>query len=71
MRRTVLGILAAFFLLAGTACSITTEDPGYVAPLPLPPLEQLERAALVDPRGSGPARTSSRSSPRTGTSCAP
>lgn len=49
MRRTVLGILAALFLLAGTACSITTEDPGYVAPPPLPALEQLEQAALADP----------------------
>ena len=39
MRRTVLGILAALFLLAGTACSITTEDPGYVAPPPLPAME--------------------------------
>jgi hypothetical protein len=55
MRRTVLGILAAF-LLAGTACSITTEDPGYVAPPPLPVMEQLEQAALTDPaafRASG------------------
>jgi hypothetical protein len=49
MRRTVLGILAALFLLAGTACSITTADPGYVAPPPLPPLEQLQQAALADP----------------------
>ena len=49
MRRTVLGILAAIFLLAATACSITTEDPGYVAPPPLPALEQLEQAALADP----------------------
>jgi hypothetical protein len=49
MRRTVLGILAALFLLAGTACSITTKDPGYVAPPPLPALEQLEQAALADP----------------------
>ena len=56
MRRTVLGILAAFFLLAVTACSITTEDPGYVAPPPLPALEQLEQAALADPvAGSRPA----------------
>lgn len=51
MRRTVLGIFAAFFLLAATSCSITTEDPGYVAPPPLPALEQLEQAALVDPAG--------------------
>jgi hypothetical protein len=51
MRRTVLGIFAAFTLLAATACTITTEDRGYVAPPPLPPLEQLERAALVDPAG--------------------
>lgn len=49
MRRTVLGILAALFLMAGTACSITTTDPGYVAPPPLPPLEQLQQAALADP----------------------
>jgi hypothetical protein len=48
MRRTVLGILAALFLLTATGCSITTEDPGYVAPPPLPALEQLEQAALVD-----------------------
>ncbi|MDR6417341.1 hypothetical protein J2808_004100 [Pseudarthrobacter sulfonivorans] len=48
MRRTVLGILAALFVVTATACTITTEDPGYVAPPPLPPLEQLEQAALVD-----------------------
>ncbi|MDI3195328.1 hypothetical protein QK290_12810 [Pseudarthrobacter sp. AL07] len=56
MRRTVLGILAALFLLAGAGCSITTEDPGYVAPPPLPAMEQLEQAALTDPaafRASG------------------
>ncbi len=53
MRRTVLGILAALLVLAATACSVTTNDPGYVAPPPLPPLEQLERAALVDPAGYG------------------
>ena len=51
MRRTVLGLLAAFFVVTATACTITTADPGYVAPPPLPPLEQLERAALVDPAG--------------------
>jgi hypothetical protein len=48
MRRTVLGIFAALILLAATACTITTEDPGYVPPAPLPPLEQLEKAALAD-----------------------
>ncbi|WP_461189231.1 hypothetical protein [Arthrobacter sp. Z4-13] len=51
MRRTVLGIFAALILTAGTACTITTEDPGYVPPAPLPPLEQLEQAALVDSEG--------------------
>jgi hypothetical protein len=51
MRRTVLGLLAAFFVVTATACTITTEEPGYVAPPPLPPLEQLERAALADPAG--------------------
>ena len=49
MRRTVLGILAALSLLAGAACSITTVDPGYVAPPPLQAMEQLEQAALADP----------------------
>jgi hypothetical protein len=51
MRRTVLGIFAALILTAATACTITTEDPGYVPPAPLPPLEQLEQAALADPEG--------------------
>jgi hypothetical protein len=49
MRRTVLGILAALLVLAATACTITTEDPGYVAPPALPALDQLKQAALVDP----------------------
>ena len=49
MRRTVLGILAALVVMASSGCTITTEDPGFVAPPPLPPLEQLEKAALVDP----------------------
>ncbi|WP_455836827.1 hypothetical protein [Pseudarthrobacter siccitolerans] len=48
MRRTVLGIFAALILAAATACTITTQDPGYVPPPPLPPLKQLEQAALVD-----------------------
>lgn len=51
MRRTVLGILAALCVASVTACTVTIEDPGYVAPPPLPPLEQLEKAALVDPAG--------------------
>ncbi|MBT2533109.1 hypothetical protein J7E83_13450 [Arthrobacter sp. ISL-48] len=51
MRRTVVGILAALFLLTATACSITTVDRGYVPPPPLAPLDQLEQAALVDPAG--------------------
>jgi hypothetical protein len=51
MRQTVLGVLAALFLLTATACSITTVDPGYVPPPPLAPLDQLEQAALVDPAG--------------------
>jgi hypothetical protein len=51
MRRTVLGIFAALILTAATGCTVTTEDPGYVPPAPLPPLEQLEQAALVDPQG--------------------
>jgi hypothetical protein len=51
MRRTVLGIFAALILTAATACTITTEDPGYVPPAPLPPLEQLEQAALADAEG--------------------
>jgi hypothetical protein len=48
MRRTVLGIFAALILAADTACTITTQDPGYVPPAPLPPMEQLEQAAVVD-----------------------
>lgn len=43
-------MLAAFFLLAATACTVTVEDPGYVAPQPLPPIEHLEQAGLVDPQ---------------------
>jgi len=43
-------MLAALFLLPATACTVTVEDPGYVAPPPLPPIEQLEKAALVDPQ---------------------
>jgi hypothetical protein len=48
MRRTVLGIFAALILAAATACTITTQDPGYVPPAPLAPMEQLEQAAVVD-----------------------
>ncbi|MET4094968.1 putative small lipoprotein YifL [Arthrobacter sp. UYCu712] len=42
MRRTLLGILAALFLLASTACTITQKDPQYVPPAPLAVLEQLK-----------------------------
>lgn len=48
MRRTVPGILAAIILLTATACSITTEDPNYVPPPPLPALEQLKEAPVAD-----------------------
>lgn len=48
MRRTVRGMLAALFLLAATGCTVTVEDPEYVAPPALPPIEQLQQAALVD-----------------------
>jgi hypothetical protein len=48
MRRTVLGIFAALILAAATACTITTQDPGYVPPPPLPPMEQLAQAAVMD-----------------------
>lgn len=44
-------MLAALFLMAATGCTITTEDPGYVAPPPPAPMDQLEQAALVDPQG--------------------
>ncbi|MHC6594973.1 hypothetical protein [Arthrobacter sp. C152] len=50
MRRTVWGMLAALLLVA-TACSVTTEDPSYVPPPPLPPMEQLAKAPLADPKG--------------------
>ena len=50
MRRTVWGMLAVMLLLAATACTVTTEDPAYVPPAPLPPMEQLEKAVLADPQ---------------------
>lgn len=49
MRRTSLGILAAFLTLTATACSVTQKDPDYVPPAPLPALEQLKQAPLTDP----------------------
>ena len=49
MRRTVLGILAVLFGVTGSGCSVTIEDPAYVAPPPLPAMEQVEQAALADP----------------------
>jgi len=56
MRRIFLGILAAFVLLASTACTVTQKDPDYVPPAPLPVLEQLKSAPLTDPAalGAGP-----------------
>ena len=56
MRRTSLGILAAFVLLASAACTVTQPDPDYVPPAPLPVLEQLKQAPLTDPAafGAGP-----------------
>ncbi|MEE9097431.1 hypothetical protein [Pseudarthrobacter phenanthrenivorans] len=48
MRRTVWGMLAALFLASATGCSVTTKDPSYVPPAPLPPIQQLEQAPLAD-----------------------
>jgi hypothetical protein len=42
-------MLAALLLVGATACSVTTEDPDYVPPAPLAPLEQLKQAALANP----------------------
>ncbi|MGW9412952.1 hypothetical protein [Arthrobacter cupressi] len=55
MRRTVLGILAACLLTVATACSVTTKDPDYVPPPPLPPLEQIKQVPVTQPStlGSG------------------
>lgn len=49
MRRTVLGILAACLLMLATACSVSTKDPDYVPPAPLPPLEQLKQVPVTQP----------------------
>jgi hypothetical protein len=49
MRRTFLGVLAAFLILAAAGCSYQTKDPTYVPPPPLPALEQLKQAPLADP----------------------
>ncbi|WP_457948487.1 hypothetical protein ACTAQI_21070 [Pseudarthrobacter sp. alpha12b] len=48
MRRTVGGMLAALFLITATGCTVTTQDPSYVPPAPLPPMEQLVKAPLAD-----------------------
>ncbi|MCP1412730.1 hypothetical protein [Paenarthrobacter sp. A20] len=48
MRRTVLGILAAVLLVLATGCSFATEDPDYVPPAPLAPLEQLEQVPVTE-----------------------
>ncbi|MEW1807398.1 hypothetical protein [Pseudarthrobacter sp. NPDC080039] len=41
-------MLAALFLASATGCSVTTKDPSYVPPPPLPPMQQLEQAPLAD-----------------------
>ncbi|MET3902377.1 hypothetical protein [Paenarthrobacter sp. 4246] len=48
MRRTVLGILAAALLVLTTGCSFATEDPDYVPPAPLAPLEQLQQVPVTE-----------------------
>lgn len=53
MRRTTLGILAAFVLLASSGCTVTQKDPDYVPPAPLPVLEQLKQAPLTEPTALG------------------
>jgi hypothetical protein len=51
MRRTVLGIMAALFLVSATACSLSTPDPDYQPPAPPAPLEQLTQAPVTQPSG--------------------
>ncbi|NUT71176.1 hypothetical protein HNO81_08330 [Pseudarthrobacter sp. C4D7] len=41
-------MLAALLLMTATGCTVTTKDPAYVPPAPLPPMEQLESAPLTD-----------------------
>ncbi|MET3366832.1 UNVERIFIED_CONTAM: hypothetical protein ABIE34_000053 [Jeotgalibacillus campisalis] len=48
MRRTVWGVLAAFIMVLATGCSFATEDPNYVPPAPLPPLEQLQQVPVTE-----------------------
>ncbi|MGJ3189493.1 hypothetical protein FQP90_01735 [Paenarthrobacter nitroguajacolicus] len=48
MRRTVLGIFAAALLVLTTGCSFATEDPDYVPPAPLAPLEQLQQVPVTE-----------------------
>jgi hypothetical protein len=43
-------MFAALFVAAATACTVTTEDSGYVPPPPPAPMEQLEKAGLADPQ---------------------
>ncbi|MGG5171760.1 hypothetical protein ACQR35_06220 [Pseudarthrobacter sp. J1738] len=49
MRRMILGLLAALLMLSATACSVVQKDPNYTPPPPLPPLEQLKQATVVQP----------------------
>ncbi len=48
MRRTVGAILAALLMLLAAGCSFATEDPDYVPPAPLPPLEQLQQVPVTE-----------------------
>ncbi len=48
MRRTLGAILAALLMVLATGCSFATEDPDYVPPAPLPPLEQLQQVPVTE-----------------------
>ncbi|KUM34789.1 hypothetical protein [Arthrobacter sp. EpRS71] len=48
MRRTVGAILAALLMVLAAGCSFATEDPDYVPPAPLPPLEQLQQVPVTE-----------------------
>ncbi|AFR27917.1 hypothetical protein [Arthrobacter sp. Rue61a] len=48
MQRTVWAILAALVMVLAAGCSFATEDPDYVPPAPLPPLEQLQQVPVTE-----------------------